>query len=285
MRVLRSGVDLQHLFHLLARERGLRQHAPHRFLDHALGTLLEHVLDRGEAFVAHVTRVPEVALLLELAPRELHAGGVHHHDAVAAVQVRGEGGLVLAAQDLRHPARQPAERLARRVHHEPAARHVLFSQTERLHSRPSKEARSVTAANYTRAVRACQPEGSGLARVTSDAPFSTGCPTATCTVWTVPERGARSSFSIFIASTTTSPAPASTCWPSATSIRTTRPGIGARTVPSAARWSCSLAGSRPRDRSSCTATSTRSPTIPNAHRPASSSGSPAAVHDSPASSR
>src|SRR6266853_1523132 len=93
------------------------------------------------------------------------------------------------------------------------------------------ETRSVTAANYTRAVRACQPEGSGLARVTSEAPFSTACPTATWTVCTVPGRGARSSFSIFIASTTTSPAPASTCCPSATSIRTTRPGIGARTVP------------------------------------------------------
>src|SRR3989449_5952322 len=75
---------------------------------------------------------------------------------------------VLPAQNLRHPARQPAERLAGRIDHEPAVRHVLFSQTERLHSRPSQEARSVTAANYTRAVRACQPEGSGLARVTSE---------------------------------------------------------------------------------------------------------------------
>src|SRR2546422_389201 len=219
VRVLGTGIDFQHLLHLLTRERRLWQHAPHRLLDHALGALFEHVLERREAFVAHVAGVPEVALLLELASRELDPGGVHHHDAVAAVQVRRERGLVLPAQNLRHPARQPAERLAGRIDHEPAVRHVLFSQTERLHSRPSQEARSVTAANYTRAVRACQPEGSGLARVTSEAPFSTACPTATWTVWTVPGRGARSSFSIFIASTTTRPAPASTRCPSATSIR------------------------------------------------------------------
>ncbi len=82
----------------------------------------------------------------------------------------------------------------------------------------------MTAANYTRAVRRCQLEGSGLARVTSAIPFSTVCPAVTCTVCTTPARGARSSFSIFIASTTTRPAPASTCCPSATSTRTTRPG-------------------------------------------------------------
>src|SRR5207247_4120285 len=129
------------------------------------------------------------------------------------------------------PAPQPGERLAGRIDHEPAVRHVLFSETERLHSRPSQEARSVTAANYTRAVRACQPAGSGLARVTSEAPFSTACPTATWTVWTIPRRGARSSFSTIIAPTTTRPAPASPRCPPPTPLRTTTPRLGPRTVP------------------------------------------------------
>src|SRR2546427_1373878 len=72
------------------------------------------------------------------------------------------------------------------------------------------EARCALAANNTRGVRPCQPEGSTLSRVTSAAPRSTTCPGATCTAATTPAPGARSSFSIFIASTTTSPAPAST---------------------------------------------------------------------------
>src|SRR3989442_2074610 len=228
----------------------------------------------------------EVTFLLELASRDIAPGAVTYPDAVAAVGVRRERGLVLPAQNLRPPARQPAERLAGRIDHEPAVRHVLFSQTERLHSRPSQEARSVTAANYTRAVSACQPEGSGLARVTSEAPVSTACPTATSTVWTIPGRGARSSFSIFIASTTTRPAPASTRCPSATSIRTTRPGIGARTVPPPPdHLLLPLAASIPRLRSPCTATSSRAATNPNVHRPAPSSGSAATGHDAPPGSR
>src|SRR3989442_864251 len=84
----------------------------------------------------------------------------------------------------------------------------------------------------------------------------------------MPAPGARSSFSIFIASTTTSPAPASTRCPGSTSTRTTSPGIGARIVPGGA------AATRPpvsawiwRGRSSTTSTSTRSPPTPSAHPP------------------
>src|SRR5579871_2320736 len=45
----------------------------------------------------------------------------------------------------------------------------------------------------------------------------------------VPSRSARSTFSIFMASTTASVSPALTSWPGATEIETTRPGIGHRT--------------------------------------------------------
>src|SRR5438552_7113666 len=282
-----SAVHLQHLFHLLARQRGLGQHAPDRPLDHALRVFRHHILERREPLVPHVAGVPEIALLLELAPRELHLGRIHDHHAVAAVQMRRERGLVLAAQDLRYLARQPTERLPGRVDQEPAVRHVLFAQAERLHccSLP-RGARSMTAANYTRAVRRCQLEGSGLARVTSATPFSTVCPAVTCTVCTTPARGARSSFSIFIASTTTRPAPASTRCPSATSTRTTMPGIGARTTAGPAPPAAAAAtASASRDCSSCTATSIRSPTTPIAHCPSPSSGWVATVHDSPPRSR
>ena len=55
------------------------------------------------------------------------------------------------------------------------------------------------------------------------------CRASTATSLTRPAFGERSSFSIFIASTTTTGWRASTSSPGATSTRTTRPGIGART--------------------------------------------------------
>src|SRR6266566_2699703 len=256
----RTGVHLEHLFHLLARERRFREHPPHRFLDHALRVFREQALERREPLVPHVTGVVEVLLLVELAPGESDALGVHHYDAIATVHVRRERGLVLAAQNLRHAAREPAERLPGGVHHEPAAIDVRGFEREGFH-----EPRTIP-----RAVRPCQPEGSTLSTVTSGAPFSTA---ATCTFTTTPARGARSWFSIFIASTTTSSVPAATCWPSVTATRTTRPGMGACTIPDAART-----GRRPvsswirRVRSSTASTSMRSPTTPSVQRPIASPG-------------
>ena len=64
---------------------------------------------------------------------------------------------------------------------------------------------------------------------TSTAPVSTAAPGTTSTSFTTPSLGVRSSFSIFIASTTTTACLAVTWSPTATSTRTTRPGIGALT--------------------------------------------------------
>src|SRR6266566_282497 len=107
----RAGIHLQHLLHMLPRQRRLREHPPHGPLDHALGMLREQGLERGEPLVPHVPGVPEVALLLELAPGELHLCGVDDHHEIPGVQVRGERRLVLAPQHLRDATREPAERL------------------------------------------------------------------------------------------------------------------------------------------------------------------------------
>ena len=64
----------------------------------------------------------------------------------------------------------------------------------------------------------------------STRPASTDVPGVTATSLTRPAFGERSSFSIFIASTTTTPCRAATASPGATSTRTTRPGIGATTA-------------------------------------------------------
>src|SRR5438445_635258 len=276
VRMGRTRVHLQHLLYMLARQRRLRQHPPHRFLDHPLRVFGEHGLHRGEAFVPHVPGVPEIALLLRLAPRQLHLLGVHHDHDICTVDVRPERRLVLAAEHLRQTAGQAAERLPGRIDHPPPTLDVFHALRIRLHS----PTRKMADANYSRGVSACQLEGSTLSRVTSGAPFSTACPGATCTAATTAARGARSSFSISIASPTTRPAPASTRWPAATSTRTTSPGIGATTIP------LPLAGRRVpvsaricRVRSSTASTSNRCPTAPSAQRcppspPSPSSASP-----------
>src|SRR4029453_5962717 len=64
---------------------------------------------------------------------------------------------------------------------------------------------------------------------TSGVPASTDEPSATSTSRTTPSRPARSSFSIFIASTTITPCRAVTWSPGLTSSLTTLPGIGATT--------------------------------------------------------
>src|SRR5262249_47000623 len=57
VRMLRAGVDLELDAQLLAAERGLREHAVHRLLDHALGLLGEHGREGREALVPHVSGV------------------------------------------------------------------------------------------------------------------------------------------------------------------------------------------------------------------------------------
>src|SRR6266702_197662 len=91
----RPCVHLEHLLHLLARQRRLRQHAPHSLFDHALGVLREQRLERREALVPHVTGVVEIALLLKLPARELDPLRVHDDDAVSPFTYGVKVGLCL----------------------------------------------------------------------------------------------------------------------------------------------------------------------------------------------
>src|SRR2546423_10819381 len=97
----------------------------------------EHFLHWRKAFVSHVPRVPEVALLLDLAARQMHLFGVDDDDEIAAVDVRRERRFVFATQDLRDAAREPAERLVSRVNQPPATLDVCGLQRGRLHATQS----------------------------------------------------------------------------------------------------------------------------------------------------
>ena len=131
--MLGAGVDLELAAQLLLGERGLGQHAEDGLLDDAVRVLGEQVARGREALVAHVAGVREVLLLVSLRPGELDLGGVDHDDEVAAVHVRREGRLVLAADELGHGAGQPAERHAGGVDHMPVVADVVRRGGKGLH--------------------------------------------------------------------------------------------------------------------------------------------------------
>src|SRR5438094_5678279 len=99
--VLSARVDAKALQHI-GSQRVALQHAAHRRGDRERGVEVLGPLQRSLAQSARVTRVPRVLLVLQLAARHLHLRRVDHHHVVAAVQVRGERRLVLAAQDRGH---------------------------------------------------------------------------------------------------------------------------------------------------------------------------------------
>src|SRR5947209_16875207 len=85
--------------HLDATERTTRDHALDGLLEHALGMLAFEDLARGALLdVADIAGVLVIGLLLALATGEDRMLGVDDDDVVAAINVRGVGREVLAAQ-------------------------------------------------------------------------------------------------------------------------------------------------------------------------------------------
>ena len=98
MRMLGAGIDAQ-IAHLLAAERAAREHALDRLLDHALGeAALEDRLRGAFLDAADEAGVLVVDLVVALAAGEHHLLGVDDDDIVAAIDMRGVGRQVLAAQ-------------------------------------------------------------------------------------------------------------------------------------------------------------------------------------------
>src|SRR5207247_1522030 len=111
----------------------------------------------------------------------------------------------------------------------------------------------------------------GHRRTTSTSPFSIVWPSPTATRSTVPARGARSSFCIFIASTIRRVRPASTASPATTRTAATLPGMIARISagPSAAAASSSRVARRRSSAraASSTTSSNRQPSTTTSPRP------------------
>ena len=96
--MLRALVDAQ-VAELLAAERAAREHALDRLLDHALReAAVEDEARRALFDAALKPGVVVVHLVFTLPAGEDHLLRVDDDDVVAIVHMRGEGGLVLAAQ-------------------------------------------------------------------------------------------------------------------------------------------------------------------------------------------
>ena len=93
-----AGIDAQ-VRHLAAAQRTARDHALNGLFKHALGEAAIQHLGGGHFLdAAGVASVLVIGLLLQLVARQLDLAGVDHDDMIAAIDVRGEARLVLAAQ-------------------------------------------------------------------------------------------------------------------------------------------------------------------------------------------
>src|SRR5579875_1680318 len=129
-----SRVDLE-LTQGLPAQRVLRQHAPDGLLDHALGVGVHQFAIADRAQATGVPRMPVGALALQLVTAQRHLVGVDDDHEVTGVHVRREDRLVLAAQQDRRMAGQPAENDTGRVNNVPLPRDVTALGAVRAHSR------------------------------------------------------------------------------------------------------------------------------------------------------
>jgi hypothetical protein len=142
VRMLRAVVEVKRA-HLVAAERAARDHALHRLLEHTLGeTALEHLARSRLLQPAGVAGVLVIDLLVELAAGEADLVGVDHDDMVAAIDVRREARLVLAAQDVGDDRRDAPDDQAVGVDQMPFLLDLgrlgrLGRLHQRLHGRPS----------------------------------------------------------------------------------------------------------------------------------------------------
>ena len=115
-----SGVHLQ-LAQLSPAETIVRQHSANGAPDGVGWAAGQQVTVLLAVQTAGVTRMAVHELLRRLVAGQHDLFGVHDHDVVAAVDVRGEGRLVLAAQNSGHLGGHPAEHHAFGINDEPSA--------------------------------------------------------------------------------------------------------------------------------------------------------------------
>src|SRR5947207_5485759 len=101
-------------------ERSAWEHALNRLLDYPLGIFSLHYLAGGAVFdAADIASVPVVDLVLELVARQQDLCRVDDDDVIAAIHMRRERRLVLAAKTQRDQRGEPSDDEAVRVDQDP----------------------------------------------------------------------------------------------------------------------------------------------------------------------
>src|SRR5687768_5245786 len=135
--MLRSAVHLELLQHL-ASETALRQHSPHRFLNHGLGFLGTDESSCPRLQSTRITSVPAVQLVLFLVAGEDDLLRVHDDHVIAGVEKWGVGGFVLTSDDSGDLGGQPAENLTLGIDDEPPSLNITFFGEVCAHRNPVK---------------------------------------------------------------------------------------------------------------------------------------------------
>src|SRR4029453_4562923 len=136
VRMLGAVVEVQGA-HLVAAERTTRDHALHGLFQHALGeAALKHLARRHFLQAAGIAGVLVIKLVLQLAAGEAHLVGVDDDNIVAAIDVRGEARLMLAAQDVGDDRRDAADHQILGINQMPLLFHLgRFDRLGGLHQR------------------------------------------------------------------------------------------------------------------------------------------------------
>ena len=130
MRMLGARIDVQ-VLHLLALQRAAGDHALDRLLDHALGMrALEPLADGAALDAAGIAGVVVEDRLLGLVAGHPHLLGVDDDDVVAAIDMRGELRLVLAAQPVGDDRRRAGRARGPRRRSAPSPSHLRGLERE-----------------------------------------------------------------------------------------------------------------------------------------------------------
>lgn len=136
--MFRAGIDLQLPQHLPP-ETILGQHPLDRMPDELLGLFLQQLLGSANLEPTWIPRMRIVAFVRQFFSGKPHLGGIDHNHEITCVEVRGERGLVLPAQDVGQRRGEPAKDLAVRIHDVPRSLDLAFGGNRRSHVRPVPE--------------------------------------------------------------------------------------------------------------------------------------------------
>ena len=130
--MLGAAIDVE-LARDLAAETSLRKHAPNGTLDHLDGEFVEHDAGGTGAEAAVVTGDVVVVLLgLGVVAGEFHLRGIDDDDVVAAIDVRGVGGLVFAHEDDSDLGSEAAKRDVRGINDVPIVDDIFIGSQRGL---------------------------------------------------------------------------------------------------------------------------------------------------------